>query len=113
MSELVSMKISAKERKKMTEPMSIATDGPQYPYGLSLSLDGEALAKLKLSIKDLEVGGTLALVAKVRVSSLSKNEHEGGHKNENVGLQITDLCLEAEGADASKAAKSLYNEGDE
>ncbi len=110
MPKLISMKIDAAARKKMMEgPTSLATEGPQYPYGLSISLDNEALEKLDLSIADLEVGQTLALVAKVKVTSLSRNEHERGEKHESIGLQITDLVLELEGAQAKDAAEALYH----
>jgi hypothetical protein len=109
MSELVSMKLSKKDAKAMTEP-STSMQRPAYPYGLSLSLDDEALKKLGVKVEDVEVGATMTLIAKVDVTAVSKNESEGQPARENVSLQITDLCLEDSGSKATKAAGALYGE---
>ena len=104
MSKLTSMKLSESDRKKQMEP-SIAYEGPKYPYGLALSLNEEILDKLDLGSLP-KVGATLTLVATVDVTSASSEEHQGG-KRRSIGLQITEMCLEAEG-DAESAAKALY-----
>jgi hypothetical protein len=103
------MKISEAERKKYQEagPVSMATRGPAYPYGLELHLDTEALEKLAINIGDLSVGDTLALVAKVEVTSISSNESQHSKPSESVGLQITEACLE-DADTARAAAKALY-----
>ena len=104
MSKLTSMKLSESDRKKQMEP-SIAYEGPKYPYGLSISLSEEVISKLGLDSLP-KVGATRTLVATVDVTSVSSNEHEGG-KQRSISLQITEMCLEAEG-DAEDAAKALY-----
>lgn len=104
MSKLVSMKLSKADREKTMEP-SMAYEGPSYPYGLSLSLNEEILAKLDIDSLP-KVGATRTLIATVEITSVSSNESVGG-KQRNIGLQITEMCLEAEG-DAESAAKALY-----
>lgn len=106
MAKLVSMKISKAEAKAMMEPSSLAEgDRPRYPWGLSITLDKDALAKLDIGDDLPSVGESYVLVAKVDVVSVSSNQSEGG-SNRSVGLQITEMCLED--GDAKDAAAELY-----
>ena len=94
MPKLVSMKITKEERDKRTEPSSLATDGPAYPYGLTVQLDNDSLEKL--GIKTLpDAGEKYTLIAAVTVVGVSSSESESG-KNRSVSLQLTALCLEDE-----------------
>ncbi len=87
-----SMKLTPKEAKEEVSYDS-PSKGPQYPYGLSISLDDEALAKL--GIKDLpDVGQVMKLEALVKVCSKSQYENQGG-SDANLSLQITDMELES------------------
>ena len=107
MQKLVSMKIDKKAREKMAEPSTLLSDAPIYPYGLQLRLDEEALDKLGEDHLP-EVGGTVMVLAKAKVTSVSSNESDSG-KRRNVELQITDLCLEAAANDTKKSdADVLY-----
>lgn len=109
--KLTSMKVTAAEMKARQEKYSgssIATDGPSYPYGLEVRLDDESLEKLDLDVKDLSVGDTYVLVAKVKLTSVSSNQSDGGPSRSSVALQITEMCLEGEGAKATDAAEALY-----
>lgn len=93
--DLTSMKISKEEAKEMVSPGLAEKDVPQYPYGLQLNLDGDALKKLGL--KDLPtVGQKLLLFARVEVTSVSQHESKGGYDHKGCGLQITDMCVEQE-----------------
>lgn len=105
MSKLTSMKMTKAERDSRNEPKSVIED-TVYPWGLQIRLDTEALEKLAID-KMPEVGDEMTVVARVKVSSVSSNESTGG-KNKNLELQITDMCLEKEGAKA--AADALYAE---
>lgn len=108
MSKLVSMKSSPAERKARSEPTSIASDAPIYPWGLSINLDTESLEKL--GVEELpEVGDERLVIAKVKVTSVSSSDSESG-ANRNVGLQITEMCLEDAGEKAAAESK-LYSEG--
>jgi len=101
--KLVSMKMSKADREKTSEPSSVSTDRPVYPWGLALTLDNEALEKL--GMPTCEVGDELMLMAKVKVTNMSANESENG-KNRSLGLQITDMALEA--GSESEASGALY-----
>lgn len=94
MPELVNMKRSAEDLKKEAEgATALASDAPEYPWGLRLSLRDEDLTKL--GIKDLPtVGGTLMLMARVEVVDVSQYRSTAADGDtRNVGLQITDLAL--------------------
>lgn len=104
--KLVSMKLSKKEQKQQMEPSLAEKDRPRYPWGLTVNLDTDSLAKL--GIDDLPAPGeSYTLIAKVDVASVSSNAGEGG-ASRSMSLQITDLCLEDSDADTTDAAASLY-----
>ena len=107
--KLVSMKITAAERKK-NEPSTspVEQDQPQYPYGLQLDLEHEALKKLGVALP--KVGKDFTLIANVTVTRVSSYESVGQDARGSVGLQITDMCLEAPGT--TDAADALYSEKD-
>lgn len=108
MAKLVSMKIKKGDRDA-PQPSTIATDWPLYPWGLCLTLDDDSLKKLGLDAGDLKVGSSMTLVANVEVSSISINDRMGSDgESQNVGLQITDLCLEDRGSKAADLADALY-----
>lgn len=106
--KLVNVAITKAERTKRSEPSSLATEGSSYPYGLSITLDNDTLKKLGVDLDDYTVEQALTLVAKVKVTSI-RSESSSSYESAAVGLQITALCLEADG-DASAAAKALYKE---
>lgn len=85
----------------------LAEDDRKYPYGLSLSLDEDALKKL--GITELPaVGKSLTLHAKVKVESVSESEYESG-ASKNLGLQITHMELDA-GKSREEQANKIYKE---
>lgn len=103
-----SMKLDAAESK---EEASVGGDAdrPEYPYGLTVCLDNEALAKL--GMKDLpDVGEVFVLEARVVVCSKSQYERQSGSDN-NMSLQITDMALaesDDEPKDRRSAAEKIY-----
>lgn len=104
--KLVDMTLTAADARKMTEP-SIAADAPRYPWGLSISIDGDALERL--GIEDLpEVGESLQLRALVEVTSTSINESQTEQRR-SLGLQITAMCLEP-APKKSDASETLYKD---
>ena len=110
MSKLTSMKLSETELKKRSEPMaSPEIDTPVYPWGLQVRLDEQSLDKLGLDTLP-KVDSERLLIAKVRVVSVSSNEHSGDkgkHKHKSVELQICEMALEDVPADKD-AAGELY-----
>jgi len=108
--KLVSMKLDpAVEKAKYAETVAPPGDQPMYPWGLSVRLDEDAIAKLGLTLP--EAGSAMMLHAKVLVTEvMSREEMEDGKAKvcRSATLQITDLGLEAGGE--TDAAKALYKE---
>jgi hypothetical protein len=86
---LVDMKLSKKESKEVVE--SPRTSGEQYPWGLSLDLNNEALKKLGITAEGFTIGEAVVIKAKATIKGLSINQYEDGDKSESVSLQITKL----------------------
>lgn len=108
---LKSMKVEAK--KEMQTPMMMDMDGPEYPYGLRLDLNTEVLKKLEISEMP-KVGSKLKIFAIVEVCAVSKSEHRNGEPCMNVGLQITDMALDAKPQmNQEEAAEKLYGKKEE
>jgi hypothetical protein len=101
------MKLDPKKREEKYAESALV-DRPLYPWGLSVTLDEEALDALGMTELP-EVGKPMRLEALVDVTSVSSNESKGG-ASRSVSLQITDLCLEKPGAKASTESK-LYAKG--
>jgi hypothetical protein len=93
------MKLDKTAREKMISPAKLLDEGPQYPWGLSLSLDNESLDKL--GVENLpKVGATMRLEARVSVSSVSSNEGMDKTVRRSVSLQVTAMALSGTAADA-------------
>lgn len=95
---LVNMQMSAEEAKAEYTATPADNDLPKYPYGLSLNLDDEVLAKLGLTPPP--VGTKMTLTAVVEVCTVSQYENQDG-KEANLSLQITDMELASAGKDAA------------
>lgn len=99
------MKMSPEEAQEQygSSPVS---EAPQYPYGLQIQLDEEALAKLGLPVLP-QVGEKMIITARVEVTSVSQYENQMSGKEKNVSLQITDMELGADKEDQS-AENAIY-----
>lgn len=86
--------------------------GSDYPYGLRITLDEQALKKIEFNPLPA-VGQTMILQARVRVTDVSAHEGEDG-TNRSVSFQITDLEFETDngdegdGEDPAAAAGKLF-----
>lgn len=107
MKTMTDMKMTAAEAKDSYGCMPAeASDAPRYPWGLSITLDNEALKKLGMD--DLpKVDGELELTARVTVTAVSANSTQSGEERKSVTLQITKMALEGEVEKAS-ASSMLY-----
>lgn len=105
--KLVNMKMDAAAREK-SYPSTVAADAPVYPWGLSLTLDNEALEKLGTGQLP-DVGGTVVVIARAKVTGVSSNEYEGGGKHRSVSLQITDMALDPDDAPGGQTEEILYS----
>jgi len=102
---LVSMKMSAEESKEYN---TMEMDAPQYPYGLSIDLDDDALEKLGITALP-KVGGEMMITAKCVVKSVSSNQMQGGDAESRVCLQITDMDIgQTDNAQNNDRASKLY-----
>lgn len=107
---MVNMQLSAEQAKEMSaccaEPGEHS--GPRYPYGLSLYLDTESLAKL--GITELpKVGAQLKLQALVTVTEVGMHQRQDGQAESRAELQITDMELGGAGAmSMEQAAAKLF-----
>ena len=104
MPELKSMKLTPAEKQEDTL-LTKRSDVPEYPYGLTLSLDDDALEKL--DAPDLKVGDYVLVAAKAKVTRSSvheeRTEGEDGGPKKDVSLQIEELGIEsASGNDAKR-----------
>jgi hypothetical protein len=110
---LVDMEMSADEARKeygTCSPSAESDDDlPKYPYGLTLNLDDESLAKLGItSLPD--VGVAMTLTARVEVCSTSQYQNRDGKKDVSLSLQITAMELSG-AADSSPSTASLLYPG--
>lgn len=83
------------------------SDGEQYPYGTSISLDNELCEALELD--DLKVGDEVMIMGKAFVDSKSEYSDKNS-SNKSVRLQLTSLSTGTE-KEKSDPVKELY--GDE
>lgn len=105
--KLVDMKMPKRDPEKEVAP-SIATDAPQYPWGLSLHLDDDCLKKLGIE-KLPDAGDELQLQAVVKVESVEQSDMAGGKKRRSMRLQITKCALGEEKPNAADQAKVIFD----
>lgn len=104
MTDLIDMK-RKKETKKEKETKNLASpcmDSPEYPYGLSISLDNEGLEKLGMTTLP-KVGAKLTIEALGVVTSVSSNESQQGEPNRRVEIQLQKLGVEKGSASVKDA----------
>lgn len=103
---MTNMKMSASEAKEYSGDAAVASDAPEYPHGLCIRLDDDALEKLGITALPA-IGTEMMVTAKVIVKSTSAYSRQGGEDHKDVELQITDLELGQMSA-SSDAATALY-----
>jgi hypothetical protein len=90
---LTNMKLTPTVAKETLAPS--AGDAPEYPYGLKVELENDALEKLGItSLPD--VGTPMVLTARVEVCGVSAYESTDQEKRQSLSLQITDMALAPE-----------------
>jgi hypothetical protein len=109
---LVNMQMSAEEaREEVSCEPSDDGDLPKYPYGLTINLDDETLAKLGITQLPT-VGTAMTLTARVEVCGTSQYQDRKGESEASLSLQITDMELSgAAESSGQNAATMLYGEG--
>jgi hypothetical protein len=97
---MVNMLCKHEEEKPSPATVESTQNETYYPYGLSITLEKYALAKIGMDVSDFTIGDELTITAKVEVTGLRESESES-YTEKSVDLQITDLDMG--GADYSKA----------
>jgi hypothetical protein len=108
---MVNMQMSVEEARE-DYGVAPADDGdlPKYPYGLTISLDDESLAKLGITSLPA-VGTAMTLTARVEVCSTSQYQDRKGESESSLSLQITDMEVSAASdSQPQSAASMLYGE---
>jgi hypothetical protein len=106
---MVNMKMSAEERKEY-EPATVESSAPDYPYGLCIHLDDDALEKLGITSMPA-VGTEVMVMAKAVVKGTSAYARNGEADHRSVELQITDMELGQSSAGGNAAATLYGNNG--
>jgi hypothetical protein len=104
---LVDVAYSAEEAKRETTLGEEAEEGgPKYPWGLSISLDDETLAKLGITQMP-DIGTAMTLTARVEVCSTSQYANQKS-TDKSVSLQITAMELSGAAESSPSTASLLY-----
>lgn len=91
MAKLVSMKLDKKARKEAGSSTALG-DAPDYPWGLTITLDNDTIEKLGLADDLPEAGESMVVQAKADVVTVS-SRGTGTAIERSVTLQITDLSV--------------------
>lgn len=86
------------------------SEAPKYPYGTSLDLNSETLAKLGITTLP-GVGEEVAITAVGKVTRISAYEEQGGSE-QCMGIQITLMEIDIPSQAAPSAARKLYANAD-
>lgn len=92
------MKMSKAEQPLSTAD-ALVQGGPEYPYGLRITLTPDVLKRLDLP-KMPEVGQMLGLHAVVEVVGVNADRAQNGGRDLRVELQITDMVLQDKSNDS-------------
>lgn len=105
---MISMKLTPAEAKQETM-LAEADEAPEYPYGLTLCLDDDILAKLGIDPAKLPpVGSVFYIEAKAEVCSTSQYQNQDG-ADSSLSLQITDMSLSTTDDDAPRSNDDIAN----
>ena len=101
--ELKSMKNS--KSSNADSGKAVGMDDEEYPYGLRISVEDEHIAAAGLV--GCKVGDEVMIMAKAKVVGRSEYENEDSDGSKSVSLQITDMAVDKESDDVTRAEK-LY-----
>jgi len=111
---MTNMKLSKKESTKEISPVSVSK--PNYPWGLRVTLNRDALKKLKINASEFEKDQEVTLICKARVSRISISTDDYADA-ESVDLQIEKMKINPDAkeedeldwdTDNKKAEKILF-----
>lgn len=107
MKKMVDLKRSKTELEDMSSPKIAPTEGyqgPEYPWGLTLTLDDDTLTKLGMS-KLPDVDDRFEIRAIAKVQAVRQNKHTGDEKqHRSVELQICKMAVSKPEASSAQEA---------
>ena len=111
---LASMAYSKEEleakKKQYTEAQPVE-DMEKYPYGLSVCLTNDILAKLGIAVP--VVGSSLKIEAIAKVTGSRTNEQLDGDQNASVDIQITAMDVKPAETNIDERANRMYAKYDD
>lgn len=101
-----------KKDKDIPAPVAAKISSPTYPWGTTLCLNDETLAKLGIEGDLPDVGDTIHIAAMCRVTCASETENttpDGGKETcRRIELQITHMACENEDEEPAERKKRWY-----
>jgi len=110
------MKMDKKERMKDMPPPAGGEskyDGPEYPYGLCISLENESLDKLGIDLADFNVGDHVMVKARCEVKGVSSEARADGEDRNRLELQIARMDFHDEPMDGDGNEMDHMDMGEE
>lgn len=94
--KLADMKMSKKQAKESNMPaMTSSGKMDEYPWGLKISLDNDALKKLE-HVTGYNVGDEVQIMAVGSIVDKSARETQDGKEDRSISIQIKKLACELE-----------------
>lgn len=100
------MRMNAAEKKDFHSPESIIDDKPEYPYGLTITLNPESLEKLGIDAKSLKMSQAFKVIAEAKVKEIREVKENGDVQEFSVELQLCEMDVEKE--ETEKTADEFY-----
>jgi len=97
------MKLPKKSKKELKQEMAAVSgdDMPDYPWGLSITLNKESIDKLP-GLKSVKAGENVHITAKGYIRSVRMEEtKDPNHGYQDVGIQITDIGVGTDDAETA------------
>lgn len=107
MTKLVDLARTKAEKKEESDrwEKGMTEDRPDYPYGLTLSLDHATLKKMGMTDHDFDTGQPVTITAEAMITE-DRIETINGEKRHSISLQVQKMGLD-QGGDP-KVAEKFY-----
>lgn len=92
--KLTSLKLPKKSREDEGKTVAAMPDPEPYPWGTRVTLEKEALAKIK-ACEGLQVGDVVTIEARAVVTAREESAAEGRDARKSLTLQITEIGIES------------------
>lgn len=91
----------SKKETKESMPTTVGPgqpEGPQFPWGLQVTLGDESLRKMDITLSDYKIGDIAELYAKVKVTEISQTAR-AGEKNPQRRMELQIIAMDLEPSD--------------